>query len=273
MRARFKGFTLIELLIVVAIIAILAAIAVPNFLEARVRATVSRVKADQRTYSTAIQAYAVDWNQFPPWLIVEAFIDSISSPSTAPAGKGVSPRAISPDGLLDAMVPFEETLLPLSTPVAYMSDALLVEPFNGKKGVVLYRGHNALEDGIGGAAATGEKIPIYLYITLPPEAFDSALSNPALMIPLLGAGSGGIPITEDMIGEVLRKRFFIASPGPDTYYTYDRCVTDGIDTFSCIFTQFNDAMIDKFAGVYDPTNGTISRGEVVRTSVGIAMDK
>jgi prepilin-type N-terminal cleavage/methylation domain-containing protein len=60
-----KGFTLIELLIVVAIIAILAAIAVPNFLEAQTRAKVARVKTDMRTFATAIEAYTVD-NSKPP---------------------------------------------------------------------------------------------------------------------------------------------------------------------------------------------------------------
>ncbi len=60
-----KGFTLIELLIVVAIIAILAAIAVPNFLEAQVRAKVSRSKNDQRSIATAIEAYVVDNGDVP----------------------------------------------------------------------------------------------------------------------------------------------------------------------------------------------------------------
>jgi len=59
------GFTLIELLIVVAIIAILAAIAVPNFLEAQVRAKVSRVLSDLRTVSLGLEAYTVDNNTYP----------------------------------------------------------------------------------------------------------------------------------------------------------------------------------------------------------------
>ena len=60
-----RGFTLIELLIVVAIIAILAAIAVPNFLEAQTRAKVSRVMSDQRTLATALESYKVDTAKYP----------------------------------------------------------------------------------------------------------------------------------------------------------------------------------------------------------------
>ncbi|MBI3737332.1 prepilin-type N-terminal cleavage/methylation domain-containing protein, partial [Candidatus Sumerlaeota bacterium] len=60
-----RGFTLIELLIVVAIIAILAAIAVPNFLEAQVRAKVSRAKSDMRTLATGYEAYRIDYQSYP----------------------------------------------------------------------------------------------------------------------------------------------------------------------------------------------------------------
>lgn len=59
-----SAFTLIELLIVVAIIAILAAIAVPNFLEAQTRAKVSRVRADHRTIATGMEMYHIDNNKY-----------------------------------------------------------------------------------------------------------------------------------------------------------------------------------------------------------------
>jgi len=65
MNHRF-GFTLIELLIVVAIIAILAAIAVPNFLEAQTRAKASRTRADMRSIAAAIESYHVAHNSYPP---------------------------------------------------------------------------------------------------------------------------------------------------------------------------------------------------------------
>jgi len=95
-----KAFTLIELLIVVAIIAILAAIAVPNFLEAQTRAKVSRVKADLRTVATALESYAVDNAKYPP----------------TPFTNGQT--------LVLRVVPTR-----LSTPIAYVSSANFLDPF------------------------------------------------------------------------------------------------------------------------------------------------
>jgi type II secretion system protein G len=95
---RETAFTLIELLIVVAIIAILAAIAVPNFLEAQVRAKVSRAKADMRTVTTALEAYRVDSTNYLPHV-----------------RPGQGPGLIS-------------RLIPLTTPVAYIT-SIPIDPF------------------------------------------------------------------------------------------------------------------------------------------------
>lgn len=111
-RAR-KGFTLIELLIVVAIIAILAAIAVPNFLEAQTRARTSRAKADMRSLATAIESY---------------FIDHGLAPVPADeAGVTIPPATASAEGF--------ETFTPvnLTTPISYIK-ALPEDPFFRSEG-------------------------------------------------------------------------------------------------------------------------------------------
>ncbi len=101
-----KGFTLIELLIVVAIIAILAAIAIPNFLQAQIRAKISRVKADMRSEATALESYYVDNNQYPE-------------------ERAGTSSLIGPAGVYGAFR--------LTTPIAYISD-LPESPFDEKFG-------------------------------------------------------------------------------------------------------------------------------------------
>ena len=91
-----RAFTLIELLIVVAIIGILAAIAIPNFLEAQTRSKVAKSKAEMRTLALALESYHVDRDGYPP--------DS---------------RDMGPDnGSVDFTFWFEFSL---STPISYIS--------------------------------------------------------------------------------------------------------------------------------------------------------
>src|SRR6478735_12481521 len=63
LNSRRGGFTLVEIMIVVAIIALLAAIAVPNFLRARKRSQATRVLEDLRMIDSAIDQYAIETNK------------------------------------------------------------------------------------------------------------------------------------------------------------------------------------------------------------------
>jgi len=94
---RKNGFTLIELLIVVAIIGILAAIAVPNFLNAQTRAKISRAISDMKTLETGLEMYRMDSNTYPPCSMARV------------TGSG------------DSFHPNEIRFYRMTTPVAYIS--------------------------------------------------------------------------------------------------------------------------------------------------------
>jgi len=60
-----KGFTLIELMVVVMIIGILAALAIPSFVNATTKSKQGKAKADLRTYGTALELYYTDNDTYP----------------------------------------------------------------------------------------------------------------------------------------------------------------------------------------------------------------
>ena len=62
MQRAHRGFTLIELMVVIAIIAILAAILIPNFMHARAQSQTSACVANEKQIATAVEEYAVDHN-------------------------------------------------------------------------------------------------------------------------------------------------------------------------------------------------------------------
>jgi general secretion pathway protein G len=92
MKRKESGFTLIELLIVIAIIGILAAIAIPNLLNAVQRGKQKRTMSDMRAVATGVEAYAVDNNYYPtaadcstyPYTAAGAQIDDSSFTQLSP---------------------------------------------------------------------------------------------------------------------------------------------------------------------------------------------
>jgi type II secretion system protein G len=183
------GFTLIELLIVVAIIAILAAIAIPNFLSAQVRSKVSRTKSDMRSVATALESYCVDNNVYP-W-----------------TNNGYYTRL--------------QRLQQITTPIAYLS-SLPFDVFSSD---------------------TDYAQKIYPYWD-PPYVFQLAGLNPD------GTGSSAntrfdlVPEMKDKIVGSRQPMWVMLTMGPDR--DYEPAVSP---------YQFE---------IYDPSNGTVSNGDIIR---------
>ncbi len=81
-----KGFTLLELLVVAAIIVILAAIAIPKFLQARNASSESAAAGTMRTLGTALSAYQAKWNTFPATASLMGGTCNATTPPTAALG-------------------------------------------------------------------------------------------------------------------------------------------------------------------------------------------
>lgn len=192
-----KGFTLIELLIVVAIIGILAAIAIPNFLNAQIRAKVATAESEMRNLSIPLEAYYIDYNQYP-FANAGAGWPPVNAGSVTNVSVGFTPKA-------------------LTTPVVQIS-SLPDDPFNS----------------LGTQDTNVPDTFCYRYATTPITCW------------------------------------ILVSNGPDQNNVPADGVVESnyvdINSAACDIARFLTHYNAGGTGIeYDPTNGTTSKGDILRT--------
>jgi len=102
-----KGFTLIELMVVVVIIGILAAIAIPNFVKVIDRAKVASVKANMKTLQTTVEAISVDFmGRYPDNGVDldDELPGNFKNPYNGYTGSGSAWKSGTPDGSTEGLV-------------------------------------------------------------------------------------------------------------------------------------------------------------------------
>lgn len=207
-----RALTLVELLVVLAVIGILAALAVPHFLEAQTRAKVSTAKTNLRTVVGGLEAFAVDHGGYP---------------ATGPDFPG------DPLGVLA-----DHQLRGLTTPVAYITGSAFHDPFGQLRaqgfGTIYAGGRDSDGDFPDLSPPNLEKSIIYLHYPSMAERHED---------PSLHRHGGGV-----------------VSLGPDS-----RDSLGGYRPFSPLFfvERFSWAGVTHpLQTIYDPTNGTISPGDI-----------
>lgn len=229
-----RGFTLIELLIVVAIIAILAAIAVPNFLEAQVRAKVARARTDMRSIATGIEAYRVDHNSYPEGTDNPNNYPTEISTFLGPLAPGYYTfRTRSASGTVGV------AFAGLTTPIAYMT-AIPTDPFAGHAaGFLTYCYRNSKDRKNG-----------WIITSAGPDAdllAPGGVGNPDTSNPLSTASDSNTPARLGDINERAVIHVFEGTGGAPLATMSRSEMTGYLEHLS-----------------YDPTNGTVSDGDIYR---------
>jgi prepilin-type N-terminal cleavage/methylation domain-containing protein len=217
---KLRGFTLIELLIVVAIIAILAAIAVPNFLEAQVRSKVSRVRSDHRSLATAIESYYVDNNKYPAWTRDTSDCADHGLIPDSSEGIGVAPGVTF--RVREEGVTAGNEFFTLTTPIAYIT-SYFPDPFADTRGLT------------------------FRYYAVRSKWWLGSFG------PDVDESGNSFDVDWTALG------------APDTYGPSQLAnQTSNITDFETVFTDGSAADTYLLWVSYDPTNGTVSEGDVFR---------
>ncbi len=233
-----RGFTLIELLIVIAIILILIAIALPNFLAAQMRARVVRERSDMKTINTAIESLRADRNV----LLVDFWDDDNNRIMMARFGiNGFNPLVGGETPTFASCCGWHRhnhrggttgLFTPLTTPVPYLT-SVPIDPFSFERGDV-----NLIDDDV---------FPPITYMYHDNESADERLAGDAYR---------GVPGCYRPGGCGFYGNFGITSPLAIDHYLI---VGFGPDS-----ERFHDRLYP-----YSPTNGTTSFGDVVfRSDMG-----
>jgi prepilin-type N-terminal cleavage/methylation domain-containing protein len=238
-RSQRSGFTLIELLIVVAIIAVLAAIAVPNFIEAQTRSKVARVQADLRTLALGLESYRVDQNSYPEGSDNPDNWD----PQIADFLGALAPGYYTMATRHGTALVGGRDFFTLTTPIAYVSD-FYTDPFAGDGNTFItysYRPAKTLGNG-------------YVLTSLGPDndLMVSADGRPGVGTlstnPLSTYSDTNSPAR---IGDINERAVIHCIEGTDP------ALVDNVRLLGGLRTLLDDLS-------YDPTNGTLSDGDVYR---------